>query len=75
MILHVLLNIKTCFLLMKMSESTQDKISRLVAEAVEARKHDCEQCGHPGSEHVFDFVATNGDPCKISCMICMGMKK
>jgi len=50
-------------------------LSRMVAEAVEARQHVCERCGHAGSEHVFDFVSGNGDPCKKSCMICMGMHK
>lgn len=56
-----------------MSESTKDKISRIVAEAVEARQHPCERCGHAGKEHVFDIVMGDGDPCKASCMICMGM--
>ena len=55
-----------------MSELTKDKIHRIVAEAVEARQHQCELCGHPGSEHVFDIVMGD-DPCKRSCMICMGM--
>lgn len=58
-----------------MSESTKDKISRLVAEAVEARQHPCENCGHKGSDHVFDFVMGEGNPCLKSCMVCMGMKK
>lgn len=59
-----------------MSESSKEKISRLVAEAVEARQHPCGRCGHAGNKHVFDFVATtDGDPCKKSCMVCMGMEK
>ncbi len=57
-----------------MSESQKDKISRLVAEAVEARQHPCQKCGHEGSKHVFDFVATEGDPCMRSCLVCMGVK-
>ncbi len=58
-----------------MSESQKDKISRLVAESVEARQHPCGRCGHKGSRHVFDFVATEGDPCEVSCMDCMEKKK
>ncbi len=59
-----------------MSESGKEKISRLVAEAVEARQHQCERCGHKGSDHVFDFVVTDDpNPCMKSCMVCMGMKK
>jgi len=55
-----------------MSESQKDKLTRLVAEAVEARQHQCERCGHAGSRHAFDFVATDDpNPCKFSCMDCM----
>lgn len=55
-----------------MSESTKDKIHRIVAEAVEARQHPCERCGHHGSRHVFDIVATNNpNPCLLSCLDCM----
>ncbi len=59
----------------EMSESQKDKLSRFVAEAVEARQHPCEICGHEGSKHVFDFVAGEGNPCMKSCMVCMGMEK
>lgn len=57
-----------------MSESTKDKLDRLIAEAVEARQHNCERCGHHGSKHVYDVVVTDGDPCKKSCLICMGFE-
>jgi len=55
-----------------MSETTKEKISRIVAEAVEARQHPCERCGHHGSRHAFDFVVTdNPNPCLLSCLDCM----
>lgn len=59
-----------------MSESQVEKLHRLVAEAVEARQHTCGKCGHAGSRHVFDFVATDDpNPCQFSCMDCMEKKK
>lgn len=58
-----------------MSESQEDKLSRLVAEVVEARQHTCSKCGHPGSRHAFDIVMTdNPNPCEQSCLDCMGKK-
>ena len=56
-----------------MSESQDDKMSRLVAEVVEARQHPCQRCGHAGSKHIFDIVTGEGNPCMKSCMVCMGM--
>lgn len=56
-----------------MSESQDQLLTRMVAEAVEARKHTCEKCGHDGGEHAFDiFPIRKGDnPCRMSCRICM----
>lgn len=56
-----------------MSESQKDKLNRLVAEAVEARQHKCQHCGHDGKEHAFDIYPVDHDskfPCAISCKIC-----
>lgn len=59
-----------------MSESQSELLKRMVAEAVEARQHPCERCGHSGSSHVFDFVSGNNpNPCLVSCLECMGVKK
>ena len=59
-----------------MSESHKEKMERIVAEAVEARQHPCERCGHDGSDHVFDIVmGDGGNPCMKSCMTCMGIEK
>ena len=55
-----------------MSESQEDMLSRLVAEATERRQHVCERCGHHGSKHVYDVVCTdNSNPCLVSCLDCM----
>ena len=57
-----------------MSESQKDKLSRFVAEAVEARQHPCGRCGHPGSKHAFDVypILQNEPnfPCAFSCIVC-----
>ena len=56
-----------------MSESHEEKISRFVSEAVEARQHDCKDCNHPGHKHAFDvFPVDEGSkfPCWRSCMVC-----
>ena len=55
-----------------MSESQSELLSRIKAEAVEARQHDCEHCGHPGSKHAFDIYSMRDgpNPCQVSCMIC-----
>jgi len=56
-----------------MSESTKEKVSRFVAEAVEARQHTCDHCGHDGSKHAFDVFQVDETqfPCWRSCMVCM----
>ncbi len=56
-----------------MSESQKDKLDRFVAEAVEARQHPCEKCGHDGTKHAFDVypVQENSNfPCTSSCIVC-----
>ena len=56
-----------------MSESQEEKIHRLVAEAVEARQHPCADCGHAGSKHAFDVYPVNHNskfPCAVSCSEC-----
>lgn len=60
-----------------MSESQKDKLHRLVAEAVEARQHPCDKCGHDGSKHAFDIypVEENSEfPCAISCIVCFDLQ-
>ena len=56
-----------------MSESQEELLSRIKAEAIEARKHVCKKCGHPGSKHAFDIyrVIAGPNPCKLSCLDCM----
>lgn len=56
-----------------MSESQEQLLSRIVAEAVEARQHPCNKCGHDGGKHAFDvFPAKPGpNPCYMSCKTCM----
>ena len=56
-----------------MSETTKEKIDRLVAEAAEARNHPCNHCGHHGSEHAFDVYPVkhfSKFPCSVSCKVC-----
>jgi len=56
-----------------MSESQKEKLSRFVAEAVEARQHVCEICKHDGSKHAFDVYPVDKNskfPCAVSCTIC-----
>ena len=56
-----------------MSESQEELLSRIKAEAVEARQHECEKCHHPGGEHAFDIypVKPGPNPCQMSCKTCM----
>lgn len=55
-----------------MSESQQEIMNRVLAEAVEARQHDCATCGHPGGKHAFDVypVQNSNFPCALSCTVC-----
>ena len=55
-----------------MSESQEELLSRIKAEAVEARQHPCERCRHAGGEHAFDIfpVKPGPNPCQMSCKIC-----
>lgn len=56
-----------------MSESQKELLDRIVAEAVEARQHNCDNCGHEGSKHAFDIFpldTTSPEPCWKSCMVC-----
>ena len=57
----------------KMSESQEEKLSRFVAEAVEARQHPCDKCQHDGSKHAFDVYPVKENskfPCAFSCTVC-----
>ena len=57
-----------------MSESQEEKLSRFVAEAVEARQHQCESCKHDGNKHAFDVYSIDKDskfPCWRSCTVCI----
>jgi len=56
-----------------MSETQKEILDRLVAEAVEARQHNCARCSHDGNKHAFDFYPVDEnspEPCWKSCMIC-----
>ena len=60
-----------------MSESQEELLSRLKAEAVEARQHVCNKCGHDGSKHAFDVFPMNPSntcPCAFSCKECFDIQ-
>ena len=57
-----------------MSESQEEKLSRFVAEAVEARQHPCKDCKHDGDKHAFDVFPVDENskfPCWRSCTVCL----
>lgn len=60
-----------------MTETQLEILQRIKAEAIEARQHPCNTCGHAGSKHAFDiFRKTNSKtcPCAISCMECFDIQ-
>lgn len=60
-----------------MPETQREMLDRMVAEAVEARQHDCQRCGHAGSKHAFDiFPIDENSPesCWKSCMECFDIQ-
>jgi hypothetical protein len=60
-----------------MSESQKEMLDRMVAEAVEARQHNCQHCGHHGTKHAFDIFpldANSPEPCWRSCVECFDIQ-
>ena len=60
-----------------MSESQEEKLSRMVAEVVEARQHPCDKCGHDGGKHAFDVYPIRENskhPCALSCTVCFDLE-
>lgn len=60
-----------------MSESQLEILQRIKAEAMEARKHNCEKCGHEPGTHAFDVYPMNDSstcPCAYSCTVCFDIQ-
>lgn len=56
-----------------MSEDQDTMLKKMVAAAVEARKHPCKKCGHGPGTHAFDVYQideNSPEPCWRSCMEC-----